>query len=212
MMEKIKVMIVDDQTIIRDGLKSLLEAKADIDVIGLIENGEKACKFASSLKPDVILMDIRMPLLNGVEATKCIKKENPEIKIIILTTFDDDAYIIEAMRYGASGYLLKDIRSEKLYEAIKDSISDNIILPGNIALKIISNLSYEEKKHIDLSDFSKREIDIINLLVLGKSNTEIADTLYLTVGTVKNYLSQIYSKIDCLDRTNAILYFKKLGL
>ena len=151
MMEKIKVMIVDDQTIIRDGLKSLLEAKADIDVIGLIENGEKACKFASSLKPDVILMDIRMPLLNGVEATKCIKKENPEIKIIILTTFDDDAYIIEAMRYGASGYLLKDIRSEKLYEAIKDSISDNIILPGNIALKIISNLSYEEKKEKSIS-------------------------------------------------------------
>jgi len=212
MMNKIKVMIVDDQSIIRDGLESLLEAHEDIDVIGLAENGEDACKNANLIKPDVILMDIRMPLLNGVEATKCIKKENPDIKIIILTTFDDDTYIIEAMRCGASGYLLKDIRSDKLYEAIKDSVSGNIILPGNIALKIISNLSFEEKRQIDLSDFSKREMDIIKLLILGKSNSEIADTLFLTIGTVKNYLSQIYLKTDCLDRSNAILYFKKMGL
>lgn len=211
-MNKIKVMIVDDQEIIRDGLKSLLHTNPNFEVIHLAENGLVACDQAKILKPDCILMDIRMPILNGVDATKCIKKDFPEMKIIILTTFDDDAYIIEAMRHGASGYLLKDISSEKLFQAIPDAISGNIILPTNIASKIISHMPKVENKKIDLSDFSNRELDIIKLLVLGKSNIEIADTLYLSIGTVKNYISQIYSKIDCMDRSNAILYFKNLGL
>lgn len=211
-MNKIRIMIVDDQGIIRDGLKSLLEARDEFEVICLAENGEIACQQAHLLRPDVILMDIRMPVLNGVEATKCIKKTNPNTKVIILTTFDDDAYIIEAMRLGASGYLLKDTSSDKLYEAIKDSVLGHIILPGEIAIKIISNIPLKQDRKIDLSDFSSREMDIIKLLILGKTNTEIADILYLSIGTVKNYLSQIYSKIDCSDRSKAILYFKELGL
>jgi DNA-binding NarL/FixJ family response regulator len=211
-MSKIRIMIADDQSIIRDGLKSLLESNPNFEVIHLAENGDVACRYANLLNPDVILMDIRMPVLNGVDATKCIKKENPNIKIIILTTFDDDAYIIEAMRHGASGYLLKDTSSQKLFDAISDAVLGHIILPGEIALKIISHLPQSSIKKMDLTDFSKRELDIIHLLVLGKSNTEIADTLFLSIGTVKNYLSQIYSKIDCIDRSNAILYFKNLGL
>jgi DNA-binding NarL/FixJ family response regulator len=147
-----------------------------------------------------------------VEATKHIRKSHPKIKIVILTTFDDDDYILEAMSNGASGYLLKDTSSDKLFTAIKDSVKGNVILPGEIALKIISHISTNEKKNVKLDDFSSREMDVIHLLVEGKTNTQIADTLFLTVGTVKNYLSQIYSKIDCVDRANAILVFKKMGL
>lgn len=211
-MSKIKVMLVDDQTIIRDGLKSLIASHPDFEVVASAENGEIACQLSRVYHPDCILMDIRMPVMNGVEATKCIKQENPLIKIIILTTFDDDAYIIDAMTHGASGYLLKDTSSDKLFEAIKDSLSGNIILPGPIASKIVSHMRLPKVDAVSLSEFSSREMDIILQLVQGKSNTEIANTLFLSIGTVKNYISQIYSKIDCVDRSNAILYFKNQGL
>ena len=211
-MDKIKILIVDDQQIIRDGLTSLLSFESQFEVVGQASNGEEAIKLAQELSIDVILMDIRMPKLNGVEATKVILTEHKNIKIIILTTFDDDEFILEAMRYGASGYLLKDTSSDKLIEAIKDSIKGNIILPGEIALKIVSHISKKEIKKVSLDDFSNREVDIIQLLVQGKTNQEISSILFLSVGTVKNYLSQIYSKIDCVDRANAILFFKDLGL
>ncbi len=203
-MSKIKVFLVDDQTIIRDGLKSLIESNPEFTVVGDAE--------VSSCQPDVVLMDIRMPVMNGVEATKCIKEKHKAIKIIILTTFDDDQFIIEAMQYGASGYLLKDIQADQLFKAMKDSLQGDIILPGQIALKIISHLSLKHKPKIDLSEFSPRELDIIRLLLEGQSNQQIADTLYLSTGTVKNYISQIYAKIDCTDRTQAVLYFKDLGM
>lgn len=211
-MSKIKVFLVDDQTIIRDGLKSLIESNPEFTVVGDAENGQVACDKVSSCQPDVVLMDIRMPVMNGVEATKCIKEKHKAIKIIILTTFDDDQFIIEAMQYGASGYLLKDIQADQLFKAMKDSLQGDIILPGQIALKIISHLSLKHKPKIDLSEFSPRELDIIRLLLEGQSNQQIADTLYLSTGTVKNYISQIYAKIDCTDRTQAVLYFKDLGM
>lgn len=211
-MDKIKVLLVDDQNIIRDGLQSLLSTNPKIEVVGQAKNGKEACDLAGILQPDVILMDIRMPIMNGVEATKEIHNINKDIKIIILTTFDDDEYILEAMRNGASGYLLKDTSSEKLFEAIIDSVNGSIILPGEIALKIISHISKRESSTAKLDDFSEREMDIIYLLVQGKTNLQIAETLYLSVGTVKNYLSQIYSKSNSVDRSNAIIFFKKLGL
>lgn len=210
-MPKIRVFLVDDQTIIRDGLKSLIQSNPDFTVVGEAENGQVACEKVSMCQPEVILMDIRMPLMNGVEATRCIKEKHKDMKIIILTTFDDDQFIIEAMKYGASGYLLKDIQADQLFKAMKDSLKGDIILPGQIALKIISHLSIK-KQAIDLSEFSSREMDIIHLLLEGKSNQEIADILYLSTGTVKNYISQIYAKIDCTDRTQAVLYFKQIGL
>ncbi len=210
-MPKIRVFLVDDQTIIRDGLKSLIQSNTEFTVVGEAENGQVACEKVASCQPDVILMDIRMPFMNGVEATRCIKEKHKDMKIIILTTFDDDQFIIEAMKYGASGYLLKDIQSDQLFKAMKDSLKGDIILPGQIALKIISHLSIK-KQTVDLSEFSSREMDIIRLLVAGKTNLEIADTLYLSTGTVKNYISQIYAKIDCTDRTQAVLYFKEQGL
>lgn len=212
-MNKIKVLIADDQTIIRDGLKALLAVSSDIVVVGEAANGRIAVEKSADAGPDVILMDIRMPEMDGVEATRQIKKDHPEITIIILTTFDDDEYIIQAMTGGAAGYLLKDIGSEQLLQAIRDSLNGNIILPGRIAAKITARLAGAASAAPDIGreDFSAREIEIIRLLVQGKSNREIADLLFLSLGTVKNYISQIYLKIDVNDRANAIVYFQKLN-
>lgn len=211
-MSRIRVMLADDQTIIRDGLRALLEACRDICVVAEANNGRQAYEMVKEHQPDVVLMDIRMPETDGVEATRLIKKDFPETKIIVLTTFDDDEYIINAMTFGAAGYLLKDIGGEKLIEAIRDGYAGNIILPGRIASKITARLTQTQMPKTELRDFTDREQEIIRLLLLGKSNKEIAEMLFLTVGTVKNYISQIYSKAEITDRANAVLFFKKLGL
>ncbi|HHU29773.1 MAG: response regulator transcription factor [Bacillota bacterium] len=210
-MTPIRVLLADDQTIVRAGLRALLELNTDIRVVGEAGNGSEAYELAKQLRPDVVLMDIRMPVLDGVEATRLIKQDCPGTVIIVLTTFDDDDYIIKAMTYGASGYLLKDIGSEKLISAIYDGLSGNIILPGRVAKKITSHLARQLDPQTDVPDFTARELDIIRLLVQGRSNRQIAAELYLSVGTVKNYLTQIYMKINVKDRGNAILYLKKIG-
>jgi DNA-binding NarL/FixJ family response regulator len=211
-MSAINVLLADDQTIIRDGLRALLEACPDIRVIAEANNGRQAYDMVMEHHPDVVLMDIRMPEVDGVDAIRLIKDNFPETIIIVLTTFDDDEYIINAMTCGASGYLLKDIGSEKLIEAIRDGVHGNIILSGRIAAKITSRLVQNQTYKVELDDFTEREKEIIKLLVLGKSNREIAQILLLSVGTIKNYISQIYSKANITDRTNAVLLFKKLGL
>ena len=211
-MAMIRIVLADDQTIIREGLCSILESYEDMDVVGQASNGREAYDMVMRLKPDIVLMDIRMPVMDGVEATRIIKRDLPEAKVIILTTFEDDDYIINAMTFGASGYLPKDIGSKKLIEAIRDGYSGSIILPGKIASKITSLLAHNKSEQVELSDFSQREQDIIRLLVDGCNNKEIAEQLYLTVGTVKNYITQIYSKIGANDRANAVIFFKKLGL
>lgn len=210
-MRLIRVLLVDDQTIIRDGLRALLEACPDICVVGEGANGQQAYELAKEHSPDLILMDIRMPETDGVEATRLIKRDFPETIVIVLTTFDDDEYIINAMTWGASGYLLKDISGDKLIETIRDGVSGSIILPGRIASKITSRLTGAKVPKAELKDFTEREHAIIELLLLGKSNREIAETLFLSVGTVKNYISQIYSKAGIADRANAVLFFTKLG-
>jgi DNA-binding NarL/FixJ family response regulator len=211
-MNPIHVLLVDDQTIIRDGLRALLQASTDIRVVAEAGNGKQAYDMVKEHRPNIVLMDIRMPEIDGVEATRLIKKDFPETTVIVLTTFDDDEYIINAMTCGASGYLLKDIGGDKLIEAIRDGVASNIILPGRIASKITSRLSQTKTANAELKDFTEREQEIIKLLMLGKSNKEIAETLFLSIGTVKNYISQIYSKAEITDRANAVLFFKKLGL
>ncbi len=207
----IKVLLVDDQTIIRDGLRALLSMHADIEVAGEAGNGREAVELVRFLKPDIVLTDIRMPEMDGVEATQRIKKEFPDTVVIVLTTFDDDEYIIKAMTYGASGYLLKDMGADKLIEAIHDGLRGNIILPGRVAAKITSKLVGSAPADIAPGDFSEREIEIIRLMMQGKNNRDIAEALYLSTGTVKNYISQIYLKINVNDRANAVLAFKRLG-
>ncbi|MDP2813571.1 MAG: response regulator transcription factor [Erysipelotrichaceae bacterium] len=210
-MIKIKCLIVDDQPILREGLKSLLATCADIEVIAEASNGKEALDQLSIVQPDVVLMDIRMPVMNGVEATKAIKEKFPNIIIIILTTFDDDQYILDALRYGASGYLLKDMGIQQLASAIRDGFSGNVLLPGRIANKLSMMINSVSNHPMNESDYSTREKDIIQLLVKGYSNSEIAETLFLSIGTVKNYVSQIYSKANVTDRSNAVIYFKQRG-
>ncbi|MDP3304924.1 MAG: response regulator transcription factor [Erysipelotrichaceae bacterium] len=210
-MIKIKCLIVDDQPILREGLKSLLATCADIEVIAEASNGKEALDQLGIVRPDVVLMDIRMPVMNGVEATKAIKEKFPNIIIIILTTFDDDQYILDALRYGASGYLLKDMGIQQLASAIRDGFSGNVLLPGRIANKLSMMINSVSNHPMNESDYSTREKDIIQLLVKGYSNSEIAETLFLSIGTVKNYVSQIYSKANVTDRSNAVIYFKQRG-
>ena len=211
-MMKIKCLIADDQSIIREGLKSLLQSFEDIEIVAEASNGQEAIHLSQVHHPDVILMDIRMPVMDGVLATKFIKDEYPQTIVIILTTFDDDQYILDALRYGASGYLLKDVSTSQLVTAIRDGYAGNILLPGRIATKISLMIQPGVHSHVtEEQEFSPREKDIIRLIVKGYSNKEISDSLYLSLGTVKNYVSQIYAKASVTDRSNAVIYFKNMG-
>lgn len=218
-----KVLIVDDQRLMQDGLKTILDLEEDIEVVATCNNGLEAVKLISEIEVDIILMDIRMPALNGVEATRMIKESNPRIKILILTTFDDDEYIIAGLRYGATGYMLKDIDGDCLIDAIKAAYNNNYILPSKIAQKLVQRLSMEKKIEInnikgkfdiEKSDenitFTEREVEIAKMLAEGFTNKQIASALFLSEGTIKNNVSNIYSKIEISDRTSAALYLKKL--
>ncbi|OEF97064.1 response regulator transcription factor [Desulfuribacillus alkaliarsenatis] len=229
-MQNIKVLIVDDQNLMRDGLKTIIDLEPDMEVVGTCENGRIAVEKAKLLSPDVILMDIRMPEVTGVEATKIIKNNFPEIKIIILTTFDDDEYIIDALSYGACGYLLKDIEGDKLINSIRDAYKGTLLMPGTIAAKLVNRLNEANISSIASNDVSKtvndqyiandqyyeklseREKEIAKLMVEGLTNKEIASKLFITQGTVKNYISSIYGKVGVKDRTNAVLFFKNYGI
>lgn len=211
-MSKLRLLLVDDQPILLEGLKSLLATCDDLEVIGCAHHGEQAVELARKYQPDVVLMDIRMPRMNGVEATKIIKSEFSEMTVIILTTFEDDEYIIDALRYGASGYLLKDMEIHQLVQAIFDGVKGNLLLPTRIASKLTAHMFGEPTRSTPKNhEYTPREIEMIQLLVQGCSNQEISDRLFLSVGTVKNYLSQIYAKAQVTDRGNAIIYFKELG-
>lgn len=209
-MSKIKVLIVDDQPIVREGIKGLLSISNEIEIVNDANNGQQAFDMIFKEKPDVVLMDIRMPIMDGVQATKKIKETFDDVVVIILTTFEDDEYIIDALSYGASGYLLKDISAEHLIQAIIDGYHGNIMLPTRVAQKLTSRLS-KPKPEIDLEMFTNKEKEVIKLLVKGYSNQDIAGELYLSLGTVKNYVSQIYAKAEVSDRSHAIVYFKNLG-
>ena len=210
----IKVMLADDQTILAEGIKSVLETCEDIEVCGIAHNGQQAIEMALSLKPDVILMDVRMPEMNGVVATKRIKDACPEIKIIILTTFDDSDYILSGINNGASGYLLKDIGSTALIDAIKNAYEGDTILPSKIAKKITdaamlvsSDKQIKLKKTFGLSD---REVDIALMLADGFTNRQIASAIKLSDGTARNYISSIYLKLGVDSRIAAINKIKEI--
>ncbi|MGN7760808.1 response regulator [Paenibacillus sp. 22594] len=209
---KISVMLVDDQKIMLEGLETLISVRSEMEIVESAQSGEEAIERLRSVVPDVILMDIRMPGMGGVKATQTIKELYPRVIIIILTTFDDDAYIIEALSHGASGYLLKDIDGEKLIQSIYEALSGNLLLTGKVAHKLALNIRNNNKgieKKVAELDLTPRELDLVRLLVQGYNSREIADTLFLTQGTVKNYLSDIYAKIGTNDRAKAVLLLKK---
>jgi len=214
--EKIKILIADDQKLIREGLKVLLEMDDKFIVIGEASNGQEAVDLYIKLRPDIVLMDIQMPVINGVEAIKKILELNKEAKIIILTTFDDDEYVYEGLKSGALGYILKDTSIEKLSESIKIIHQGGALIEPSITKKILSELSKIEKgqkqKGDLIEELSVREKEILSLIAKGFSNREIADKLFLSVGTVKNYVTNILQKLEVKDRTQAAVKAKDLGL
>jgi len=215
----LKILIADDQTLMRDGLQTILQLEEDLQVVATAENGEEACRLVREHDPDLVLMDIRMPVMNGIDAVKKLRSESPHTKVLVLTTFDEDEYIIEALASGAVGFLLKDIPTEKLLLAIRDAARGELMLPSSIAAKLAARLSAPApgrssfpKPRARASDlrFTNRELSIIALMVEGRTNREIAQLLFMSEGTVKNYISAIYDKIGTNDRTQAVIWLKDM--
>lgn len=213
-MNIIKVLIVDDEKLIREGLKIILSSHEDIDLVGMCSNGQEALEFIRKNKVDIVLMDIRMPICDGVLGTRIIKEEFEDIKVLILTTFDDREYIHEALKYGASGYLLKDSSYDLIYEGIKVAVKGSLVVHPKVANTIISSVSKEEdySKEIEKYCLTDRELTIIKEIANGLSNREIAEKLYLSEGTIKNNISNILTKLDLRDRTQIAIFAFKIGL
>ena len=211
------IMIVDDQLLFREGLKAVLDLEESINVISAVGSGKEALLgLDQNATLDLVLLDIRMPEMNGVETVKLIKENYPELKVLMLTTFNDEEYIMEALANGANGYVLKDIEIEKLVEAIHDAIGEKMILPPSVAAKLAQGLLKvsPQKKSSALAELelSEREKEIAIMLTQGFSNKQIAIGLFISEGTVRNYISNIYSKIGVNDRTNAVISLKSYGL
>ena len=217
MSESINVIIVDDQKLMRNGLSTLLELEGDIKVVAEAGDGQAGINAYEKYQPDVVLMDIRMPGIDGVEATRRIMTQWPQANVIILTTFDDDSYIFEGLRAGAQGYLLKDISGEELAQAIRKVAAGGALIEPSVARKVIAEFARLEPAKRDVNDglvepLSERELDILKLLSQGLNNKQIAVRLHLAGGTVKNYVSNILNKLGVTDRTQAALRGKELGL
>ena len=208
----IRVLIVDDQALIREGLSLMLGLYDEIEIVGQANNGQEAVDFIENIEVDLVLMDIRMPVMDGVEATKIIKEKYPQVKIIILTTFNEDEYIFNGLKSGADGYILKDISSRKLVDTIKSVYKGDVLLHGHVAKTLASAVIDKrdtEKVNI-LNRLTARELEIANLVAKGKSNREISEILYITEGTVKNHVTKILDKLELRDRTQLALLIKEL--
>lgn len=210
-MEKIKVLLVDDEKMISSGLKIILQTYEDIEVVGIASNGEEAFNECKEKTPDVVLMDIRMPKCDGVSGTKLIKEVYKDIKVLILTTFNDFEYIHEALKHGASGYILKDSDYDSIYEGIKACAKGNVVVNPEVATKILSEkVTHNNKGKLDIIKnryaLNDKDMAIIREVANGLSNKEIAEKLYLSEGTIKNNISYILSKLELRDRTQLTIF------
>jgi len=216
-MKPIRILLVDDQALFREGLRTLLSVQSDFEVVGEAGNGEEAIRLARSLLPSVVLMDLQMPVLDGVAATRRLHEEQADCRVIVLTTFDDDEMVFDGLRAGAVGYLLKDAPSEKLAEAIRVAARGETFLQPSVAAKVVAEfarLSAKTKRAIGsvIEPLSERELEILRLIAQGASNREIAGALFLAEGTVKNHVTNILGKLGARDRTQAAIKAKDLGL
>lgn len=216
MQPMIRLVLCDDQAIVLEGLRAILTMAPGFEVVGVARNGIEAVDLAGSLHPDLILMDLKMPQMNGIQATRIIRERYPGIKVLVLTTYDLDEWVIDAVRSGAAGYLLKDTPQEDLVQAIKDTLQGRSHIDPQVAGMILNHISRQpvqaapDRRPIEL--LSERERDVLRLLARGMSNNEIAQTLFLSDGTVKNYVSMIFSKLGVNDRTQAAIIAMRAGL
>lgn len=215
----IRVLIVDDQALFREGLSTLLSLQPDIEVVGEAGNGLDALEVVAKLRPDVVLMDLRMPVLDGVSATRRLKERGDSARVIVLTTFDNDESVFDGLRAGAVGYLLKDVSSDKLLEAIRAAARGESFLQPSIAAKVLAEFNRLEERNSAPppqntlpEPLSERELEILRQLAEGQSNKEIAAQLFITEGTVKNHITNILGKLGVRDRTQAALRARELGL
>jgi len=205
----VRVLVVDDQQLIRDGIASMLDIQPGVVVVGTAKNGQEALEQASALAPDIILMDIHMPVMNGIEATLKLRRQIPESQVVMLTTFDDESYIIRSLQAGACGYLLKDIAVDELAQAVKLAHAGVYQLAPEIAGKLVGNLMLKSQpKAPRPSEFglTKRELEVLKLIAGGATNREIAEQLFVSQGTVKNHVSSILNRLGLRDRMQAALF------
>lgn len=217
MSKKIRILLVDDQKLMREGLRILLELEPDLQVVGEAGDGQAALTTYAQLQPDVVLMDVRMPGLDGVEATWRLHERWPDARVIILTTFDDDEYVFDALRAGAVGYLLKDAPSPKLFEAIRLAMRGESFLQPSVAAKVVAEFSRladqtPSPAALLVDPLSDRELQVLRLMAAGNTNREIATQLHIAYGTVKNHVTSILGKLGVRDRTQAALKARELHL
>ncbi|MEQ4485705.1 response regulator transcription factor [Cohnella silvisoli] len=219
----IRIVIADDQRLMRDGLQTMIQLTEGMEVVGLAENGRRAIELVKEHQPNLVLMDIQMPDLDGIAATKHIRQHYSQTRILILTTYAEDDYIIEALVSGASGFLLKDLPGETIISSIRDTMDGTLLMPNAVAARLASRLNFlsattplapahsdfNGKDDFEHFNFTDREKKIIELMVVGKGNREIANDLFISEGTMRNYISTIYNKIGVNDRLKAITLLRE---
>jgi DNA-binding NarL/FixJ family response regulator len=213
----VRVLVVDDQALFREALGTLLDARPEVEVVGEAGDGHQALERAAALAPDVVLMDLHMPVLDGIGATRRLRVEQPGVRVLALTTFDDDEDVFAALRAGALGYLLKDVSADRLVEAVQAAARGESVLQPSVAAKVVARFAQLDDAPrarpqplvVPLSD---RELDVLRLLADGRSNREIATALFLAEGTVKNHVTNVLAKLGARDRTQAALRARALDL
>ncbi len=213
-MPPLRILIADDHPLVRSGLRALLMATDDLEVVGEAATGEEAVTLASSLSPDVIVMDLRMPGMNGIEATRHIVQANPRIRILVVTLFEDDDSVFAALRAGARGYILKDANEIEVVRAIRAVSGGDAIFSTTIAQRLIDFFAVPRKPQalLPFPDLTEREREILMLITQGRSNAEIAQSLVISMKTVRNYISSIFSKLQVADRSQVIIRAREAGL
>ena len=216
-MKPIRIVIADDQALFREGLRTLLSLRGDFQIAGEAANGAEAIEAARTLRPELVLMDLRMPVMSGVEATRRVREVSPATRVLVLTTFREDEDIFDALRAGACGYLLKDTPSEKLIEAIHAAVRGESVIEPGVAARVVAEFNRMSSFRAPVESgaaalLSSRELEVLRQVARGRTNKEIASTLHVTEGTVKNHLTHIFTRLGVLDRTQAALKARELGL
>lgn len=209
-----KVLICDDQALIRDGLEMLLRLERDIEVVGQAQDGAEAVELVAKYQPDLVLMDLKMPGMNGIEATRQIRTHHPAVKVLVLTTYDDDEWVFDAIRAGASGYLLKDTPRTDVLKAVRGTVEGKSFVDPAVTGKLLGQVAGQQTQPSTLitDKLTERETDVLRLLAQGLTNANIAARLYLSEGTVRNHVSAILSKLDVADRTQAAVMAIQYGI